>query len=113
MTGHTGPLGIEAPPVRLAAGVKPWPESWEFRPGIDDCDHQWQIAVVTSADTIVSEAVVRCVDCFSPRCGSSVNRDPCMLRRHHEHNHLPWGAWVRTRLPEALDRESVERWLDA
>lgn len=34
------------------------------------------------------EEVIRCQACHAPRCGHSVDDDPCMLVRHHGGLHL-------------------------
>jgi len=120
--GSTGPVGVLAGAVTLAPGQRPWDIGWESRDGIDDCDHAWQVALVTTHDGRGNEAVIRCARCYVPRCGHSTDRDPCMLRRHHkpllsapdtERRHLPLSQWLRRHLPPALDRDSVERWLDS
>lgn len=67
----------------------PWAITWERDPRIDDGHpHHWEVVVVSRPGWDGRrEAVVRCVDCQAPRCGSAFDADPCLLRRHHRSGH--------------------------
>lgn len=74
----------------LPADERPWPTMWEQEP--DECEeaHDWEL-VLLAADgqhRVRIEEVVRCRDCHKPRCGHSIDADPCILVRHHPGDHL-------------------------
>lgn len=75
----------------LPATEEPWPVQWEQDPRIDDGHpHQWE-CVLLAADGVHRtriEEVVRCSVCLAPRCGHSIDPDPCMERRHHSGLHV-------------------------
>jgi hypothetical protein len=68
---------------------RPWPIGWETDPRIDDGHlHEWETVLLAPGPGQRVEEVVRCVTCHAPRCGASVEADPCMERRHHRCPHL-------------------------
>jgi hypothetical protein len=79
--------GYEVGPT-LAPGEAPWC-SWESDPRIDDGhQHRWECVLLAPSLGHRLEEVVRCKVCHAPRCGHSMDEDPCMLRRHHLRWHL-------------------------
>ena len=93
----------------LPVGEPPWPLFWEQRDN-DACGHQWERVFVTTRRHD-PEPVVRCRECYVPRCGHSDDRDPCMERRHHGGVHItlhgsyePVGGYLRTTPPAVTDR---------
>jgi hypothetical protein len=78
----------------LAADERPWPLGWERDPQVAACPHEWE-TVLLAADGLHrtrTEEVVRCRDCHAPRCGHTVDPDPCDLVRHHDGPHFPVSA---------------------
>lgn len=75
----------------LAPDEPPWPTGWEQDPRIDDGHaHDWETCLLAADGrkrTRVEE-VVRCSVCHAPRCGHSIDPDPCMERRHHRGLHV-------------------------
>lgn len=79
----------------LPGGEMPWPTDWESAKCIDDGHvHDWETVLLGTTDEFGNrvrhriEEVVRCAICLAPRCGSSIDPDPCMCRRHHRTCHL-------------------------
>lgn len=77
----------------LAADERPWPLGWESQHYLDEfgneCTHEWEL-VLLAADgqrRVRVEEVVRCRECLVPRCGHSIDEDPCILERHHRGEH--------------------------
>jgi hypothetical protein len=70
----------------LAEGERPWPCDWEWDPRVAVCDHAWETVLVRHLGSRFEECV-RCRYCHCPRCGHSVDMDPCMLQRHHRQRH--------------------------
>ena len=92
----------------LDVGELPWPLFWEQRESLDDCLHEWERVVQRFHSSREDEAVVRCRNCQSPRCGGSTDPDPCMERRHHRTTHLtlsgrfePVGGYLKDEASEA------------
>lgn len=87
----------------LEPGALPWPTSWEQVPNLDDCPHEWERVVQRFRGERADEPVIRCRNCSAPRCGDSMDADPCMERRHHRTTHLtlrgsfePVGGYLRS-----------------
>ena len=60
---------------------------WTRDPRLNDGHpHRWETVLLGPPRRV--EEVVRCEICHAPRCGSSTDRDPCMLRRHHRREHV-------------------------
>lgn len=95
----------------LAHNEPPWPIGWEWEWGwnpdepdkskpagrIDDGHpHEWERCLLLAGPRRhMQEHVVRCAACHAPRCGDSVDADPCMERRHHTSLHIRlFGAFV-------------------
>jgi hypothetical protein len=76
----------------LAPDESPWPTMWEQDdPTVDACPHSTWECCLLAADGLHRtriEEVVRCVECHAPRCGHSMDEDPCMLVRHHRGLHF-------------------------
>ena len=88
----------------LAPDERPWPLMWESDPRIDNGHgHIWETCLL-SADgkhRVRVEEVVRCMVCHAPRCGHSVDRNPCMERHHHRVCHrFPNGATEHVGTPQ-------------
>ncbi len=86
-TIHTG---YEVGPT-IPATEDPWPIQWETSPECRDCDHPHWESCLLEADGLhrVSVAeVVRCILCHAPRCGHTIDSDPCIEVRHHEGPHI-------------------------
>jgi hypothetical protein len=74
----------------LAPGEPPWPGMWEQDPRIDDGHaHVWECCLLAAdgLHRLWIEEIVRCAVCLAPRCGHSIDDDPCMERRHHRACH--------------------------
>lgn len=95
-------LGYRIGPV-LAPDEAPWPIGWESDPRIDDGHaHDWERVTVHLRHEARNPFVIRCATCHAPRCGHSLDRDPCMERRHHDGLHItllgrfePVGGYLR------------------
>ena len=87
------PLVVEVGKPLLAS---PFARRWEQDPRVDDGHpHRWETVLLGPPRRV--QEVVRCEICQAPRCGSSTDRDPCMLRRHHRREHvLLFGTGRRT-----------------
>ena len=54
-------------------------------------DHRWwvfQVGDVVEHCANPNEMMVICQGCFVPRCGHTIDPDPCMLWRHHGGTHV-------------------------
>ena len=75
----------------IPADESPWPIQWEQDPRIDDGHaHDWENCLLAADGQHRTriEEVVRCAVCLVPRCGHSIDEDPCMERRHHTGLHF-------------------------
>lgn len=89
MPGYT--VGPTLPP-----GESPFAPGWEQDPRIDDGHpHVWETVLLGARQGAWRrrahrrvEEVVRCQVCKAPRCGTSVDPNPCMERRHHRGVHV-------------------------
>lgn len=92
MSGEYVPeRGYHAGPT-LAPNEDPWPIGWEQDQKADECSHRWECVTVRRY-AHAPEPVVRCIECNTPRCGHSDDRDPCMERRHHSTVHVFLSGW--------------------
>lgn len=74
----------------LDQNERPWPIGWESLEVIDDGHaHEWELVTIPARyPGGRGESVIRCASCHVPRCGHSLDRDPCMERRHHNGLHI-------------------------
>lgn len=80
----------------LPTGCRPWPTGRAddvttqtfLHHSTGGGPHRWELVSVRQPG-MMSERVVRCSMCLTPRCGHSLDADPCMLRRHHDGDHAP------------------------
>lgn len=74
----------------------PFAPGWEQSPALDNHPHLWErclrVWLDDEGNVLRWEPVVRCRVCRCPRCGSSVDPDPCMERRHHAGLHITLGG---------------------
>lgn len=90
-----------------------FPLFWEHQVWVAECEHlAWEYVLVWSPDGRMNDMAVRCQKCHAPRCGDFSDPDPCMLVRHHRKPRTHRLHSELFRPPPALDRVSVEAWLD-
>jgi hypothetical protein len=72
-----------------------WLDGGYDRELVEACDyhpaHRWtllRLGDVLEHPHDPDERHVICAGCYVPRCGSSIDPDPCVLPRHHECLHL-------------------------
>ena len=104
-------FGCYAMGPTLAPSERPWPITWESNPYRDEfgneCTHDvWELCLLATDGQHRGrfEEVVRCRECHVPRCGHSMDEDPCILVRHHREKHMTCSEWGRAlrRLDERI-----------